>query len=436
MKFQRWSILLFCLFAGGILQAQTTSWFEVRGRIIDRETKEAIPTANVRIMGTMKGVVSNAEGEYALLINKVGTVLEFSFPGYEKELRKVTEGGSQVLDVALKPKNFELPTVTITSKGMERVIEDKKLYILDYDFYEDYLFVILHRPGQKGNRIALVAPNDSIMDLEPGPEVPGKLVRDCLGNLTALTTHYACQLFVQEDGEIAYFQDTVPLFFKYVQPCIAKVDEFYYYRDYRINNQVLRYYSYNAESKAYNTFTTVENKERIYQMLDPHEDNPFSALASMSREALMHIPASVWNELTQANKDMQFWQTAFFKPIDAPLRVIGKKLYQFDHLNGRILHFDKHGTLEKEVPITYHLKHKWKKKILIDEVKERAYLQMTRNGFSYLQEINLDTGEVFGKYEIKPQFVTKVQVRNGIAYFMYKERHYDDTKRLYRQVLQ
>ena len=83
---------------GGLICLFCTSWEvmaegEIKGRIIDSQTKEALVGATVSIEGTTVGVVADAEGYFELKVEKSGTiVLIFRSVGYLEVKKRVVIG--------------------------------------------------------------------------------------------------------------------------------------------------------------------------------------------------------------------------------------------------------------------------------------------------------------------------------------------------------
>ncbi len=66
---------------------------EIKGRIIDSQTKEALVGATVSVEGTTVGVVADAEGYFELKVEKSGTiVLIFRSVGYLEVKKRVVIG--------------------------------------------------------------------------------------------------------------------------------------------------------------------------------------------------------------------------------------------------------------------------------------------------------------------------------------------------------
>ena len=86
---------------------------QIRGQVTDAETGEPLPGVNVTVVGTQRGAVTNAEGQYAIINVPVGTQsIRASFVGY---------GAITKTDVLVKLNqtsriNFELSPATIQAE--------------------------------------------------------------------------------------------------------------------------------------------------------------------------------------------------------------------------------------------------------------------------------------------------------------------------------
>ncbi|GAA4302535.1 SusC/RagA family TonB-linked outer membrane protein [Aestuariibaculum suncheonense] len=81
----------------------------VKGKVYD-ERKQPLPGATVMVKGTLKGVVTNFDGEYAIQTPR-GEVMLFSYVGYET---KEVKAESENIDVQLFPNVEELNEVVVT----------------------------------------------------------------------------------------------------------------------------------------------------------------------------------------------------------------------------------------------------------------------------------------------------------------------------------
>ncbi len=103
----------------------------IHGYIIDRESGKSLPSANIQIVGTYRGTVSNREGKYILEVPSVPAVVRVSYIGYESESVEITSDSPDRVDFLLKPVTIELEPVVVTAEDpavgiMKEVIERKK----------------------------------------------------------------------------------------------------------------------------------------------------------------------------------------------------------------------------------------------------------------------------------------------------------------------
>lgn len=79
-------VLLFCLLTPAVINAQ-----DFKGRVFDKETSEAIPSANVLLVELNKGSATNLNGEFEIKAVPEGEyTLQISFIGFKTFKRKIT----------------------------------------------------------------------------------------------------------------------------------------------------------------------------------------------------------------------------------------------------------------------------------------------------------------------------------------------------------
>jgi hypothetical protein len=102
------TILFGLLLLPGLLLAGTTG--KIRGKVIDRETKEPLPGANVVIEGTTLGASADLNGQFVILNVPVGGyTLRCAFIGY----RAVTVSGVRVSVDLTTEINFDMPAEAV-----------------------------------------------------------------------------------------------------------------------------------------------------------------------------------------------------------------------------------------------------------------------------------------------------------------------------------
>ncbi len=109
MKTTSLAILIFC-YCNAIL-AQVN----ISGKVINAETKEAIPYVNIGLKNTAIGTVSDHEGNFQLTLNSQTDLVTFSAIGYEM----IDISGDKLVKekiVLLTPKNYDLQAIEITAQ--------------------------------------------------------------------------------------------------------------------------------------------------------------------------------------------------------------------------------------------------------------------------------------------------------------------------------
>ena len=89
--------------------------FSVSGKVISSDSKEGIPSVNVKIKGSNVGATSDVNGNYSLTIPNSQTVLVFSFVGYLSQ--EITVGNRTKIDVSLIQDIKDLNEVVVVGYG-------------------------------------------------------------------------------------------------------------------------------------------------------------------------------------------------------------------------------------------------------------------------------------------------------------------------------
>lgn len=123
------SFVIAALLITPVLSAQQT----VRGIVVDAQTGEPLPSANILIKDTFRGTITNSNGEFTLTLDNVKATLVFRYIGYKSAEVPISENSDSFLEVALEPSVLEMDEIVVTDKDpglsiMERVIERKKIW--------------------------------------------------------------------------------------------------------------------------------------------------------------------------------------------------------------------------------------------------------------------------------------------------------------------
>lgn len=89
----------------------------IKGKVAAKDGT-GLPGVNIRVKGTSRGTVTDAEGRYTLSVPSGQSTLVFSFIGYVSQ--EVTLSGQTTLDVVLDTEMKQLNEVVVTAAGIER----------------------------------------------------------------------------------------------------------------------------------------------------------------------------------------------------------------------------------------------------------------------------------------------------------------------------
>jgi len=106
-------LIIFLLFAGySPLAAQ------IGGKVIDSKTKEPVIGANVQVVGTTAGDVSDENGNFTIATSEKSVVVEITYIGYVSQKLTLTAGNKPVIE--LKEKAQVLDEVVVIGYGVQK----------------------------------------------------------------------------------------------------------------------------------------------------------------------------------------------------------------------------------------------------------------------------------------------------------------------------
>ncbi len=110
-------IVIWGMLLPGLIAAQTGV---IQGRVVDQESNQGIPGANVIVEGTVLGAASDANGSYKIADVSAGEVaVAITVVGYEKVVKTVKVSPEKTVTV-----NFELKT-SVLQMGASEVLASR-----------------------------------------------------------------------------------------------------------------------------------------------------------------------------------------------------------------------------------------------------------------------------------------------------------------------
>ena len=112
MKLFAWAILFLAFTSPSFAQSPAT----IKGTVIDLDTKEPLPAANIHILGTYRGTITNGEGQFDLRVATFPSDIVFRFIGYQSDTLHLAKAPVSPLEIQLEPSRLELPEVVVTGE--------------------------------------------------------------------------------------------------------------------------------------------------------------------------------------------------------------------------------------------------------------------------------------------------------------------------------
>ena len=420
----------------------------IRGRIVDRATDAPLAGAHVGLEGTSLGTISGPDGSFRIRASGWPAVLKVSFIGYEEMVFTISEemsGKEVVLGLAFKPEMLE--GVTISDQRVELVYKDPSYSVLDFEFHENGLMLLIYRNSLKRADLVLLSMmDDTLAILEDLPGRAVSLYRDCQQNLHYVASDSAYQVFYQGAGLKLLYPVHYIQFEVVSKAFFACLGHKFYYGIRRMQDQVMQYICYDSLSRAYKPFWTVADQATL-QIL---KDNPihYYLLDNLQKSRnpeeefdlfLMGAHASAEDQRLSlslsrgARREAHYLKSCVYHPVYAPLFKYNNKLVIFNHPNDRIEIVSSEGECHTRTPIEYQHGDGWASLILKDDICEKFYTVEIENTRTSLRLINPETGERGIKNPMHFTQVKKILVRNGYAYFTYHQPGTLERTMLFRQ---
>lgn len=133
-----------------------------------------------------------------------------------------------------------------------------------------------------------------------------------------------------------------------------------------------------------------------------------------------------------------FQHNLWFKPVYAPLFVVGDTLLVFDHANARLRKYTKDLLAIGSVPLPYLATNEgkgWSGKLLQDRRTRSIYAIFQRNGFQWLRLVDPVTGSLGERRRITYKYPERVQVHNGSVWYIHRPQESLKKRAIYRERL-
>ncbi len=120
---------LFLLAIFGLMASNAFAQGTVKGTVVEANTNEPLPGADVVVVGTTKGVATDFDGNFALQVPAGNQKIKITFVGYDATTINVNVENGKTIDlgkISLKPNAASLDEVVIVGTGVIDLAKDRK----------------------------------------------------------------------------------------------------------------------------------------------------------------------------------------------------------------------------------------------------------------------------------------------------------------------
>lgn len=409
----------------------------IKGEVRDSLGESPVLFANVIVKGTTEGTVTTETGLFELHTSKSNPVLVISSLGYVTKEISYSDIKNSI--IFLKPKTNQLQEVVISGDKTKALQDDNNYYFMDFDFYDDYI-VALTALGNKKYLQLLDAAGNTISSLKVNSKSE-KLFKDCIGKIHLLTPDSSYQVYYDYVKLQLLTSYSIDMFGKLLVPCQCELRDVYYFRQYTYRGLKCNYFCAKASEpgKLY-PFRIVADSARIQDFNAQYDLHYFLEIRRKTRGEMYGEPISSIKEhmdLYREQLPMDWEGMQWLRPVESELHRIGNAAYLFNFTDSVIEKYYDRDSLMEKIPFKLHGDKSSIHHVITDEPAGAAYLAFEKNDITSIRRISLSNEKEEGSYELsRYPFPLKLKVRNGIAYFIYKEKGTDKPAKICRMVLQ
>ena len=438
------ALIFLLVFSGNLYSQDRTT---ISGIIFEKETELALPGAHVMIDGSSYGTISGPDGEFRLSVNEFPVVLKVTHIGFDDRYFTVTEDiKNETLMLGLNFSAEMLDGITISDKKAELIFKDESYSVLDFEFHENGLMLLIFRNRLNRSELVLLSTmNDTLAVFQGLPGRAQSLYRDCRDFILYTTIDSAYQVhFTGEELQLIYPMD-IETFMPVKNSFKAFHDRYYYFAVNLFYSQVIEFIRYDTVSGKYYPFRTVTDQANMRLLKDNPDEmalmgNPLSTemeLGTLLQDAdggLVFEKGS--NNATRAMSfRAHFLKACVYQPVYAPIFKTNDQLVLFNHPESLIEFLAPDGEIIGTTYISHHTLKNWEPLVLKDEIHEEYYVVYNVFNRLVLRSVDIHTGMLGPLNEMAFSHIRKIQVRNNYAYFTYRQPGSTDRTMLFRQKL-
>jgi hypothetical protein len=463
----------------------------VHGRIYDKG-HNAIPYAAVQNINTSDGINSNARGFYILKTTLPASLQAFAL-GYNIEKTQIAQSDkdSVEMDFELSESPAQLQAVTIKASYAPQLIEEKP-NLMDFELKNGKLWLVYSIKGS--DRIEIVDTGGKHITQSEKLSFHKDSINQTPHGFLYTTHKDSLQLYTLDSNKIKITSMLLETYKKYSGSLAGFRYPYYYYLNYSNEDSHIEYSCFDKSTNSNKVFykytdsrlfrANWESQQSLLLLqalvgeetngedwrsnINNRNDTLISALGYQPddqtiRQLVADLNASKGTNVGQAELALmdaknllsagspdpytianeQNVLTMLHGKVFSVLRVINDSVYIFNFHNNMITVYSPTNEYVRQEPfgINIHAIRFRKKEILVDETTHECYFKY-KNLFNrtFLEKIDLASGNVSYRTELIYPFIDKVRLSGGYAYFSYfntqdRDNIYNGQTCLYKQKL-
>lgn len=427
----RQSILISFLLFSSFLFAQTNK-VVVKGNVTDI-SRNPIPYATIQNTATEEGTNSDLKGRYIFKTTLPAT-LKVSLIGYETQLEKISpEAGKDTIQInfVLKVDSSELQQVEVSATHEPELLKESAS-LVDFDLSKSHLFLL--NELRQGDRVVIYDSNAHTIGFSPVKFHVDSLKRNERNDIYYTHDDSLYILYYNRDSNLFETFSLSLDVFTSLEPVKAYNPPYYYYEHPLDLHAGVTYTAYDSKTKqqkilyTYFDNTILDENIDTYETLEEIESRVHVLLAGMGSSAAPQV-----RKLQAHERNYISMKVCVYSQIC----VVNNKVCIFNFDNDTLTVYDSNNVFKQELPMLFDRK-KYaisKKEILTDDDKSDCYFKFEKNGITYIQRIDLTTGQPLGIQSIKFPFIEKLRISKGYAYYTYSNTGDNQMfiRHLYRQ---
>ena len=324
-----------------------------------------------------------------------------------------------------------LKEVSITPNALPDTVSGSKQWmIFDFAFCEKGILLLTYTKNEKNCALQLLKDNN---DLE--------LISNQIKEPLAFYEAAQKSIFLETKNEVlevSFNGNTIELipfkkdlFYNMVRPMKGMNACAYYMNNWSPNTPEFSYLRIDRNTKQIDTIGNIRNQYLYDQSYSEYKFLSFKDRCEINRRARL----TGEDKYELAAKFTGFTHSFWWKPLYSPLFMRKDTALVFDHYQHQIQKYTCSSELVKSQQFDFHKKKEYKQILLQDYFDETLFALFLKNGKTTLSKVNTESGDLAQSFVLFYKYVSKVKIKNGVAYYLYRPYESSQNTFLYAEVL-